>query len=94
LTGFAHLQPLITSAESVPFRLTPNIQVMMGRAGVEGVMTAAVTAISQSLLAPGFDLAGTLSLFVRDEVSLHLHVVVTGADYAAIHVASHVYEGT
>lgn len=44
------------------------MQHFITRVGVEGVMTAVMTAISKSLLATGFDLAGSLSLFVRDEV--------------------------
>jgi transformation/transcription domain-associated protein len=36
--------------------------------GVEGVVSAAITAIARSLTQPEFDLAGTLSLFIRDEV--------------------------
>ena len=52
----------------MPFRLTPNMQHFITRVGVEGVVTAAATAISRSLMVPGFDLAGTLSLFIRDEV--------------------------
>lgn len=67
--GFASGQPQIMSTESVPFRLTPNMQRFITRTGVEGVMTGAVTAISKSLTTPGFDLGGTLHLFVRDEVS-------------------------
>lgn len=71
--GFAHGQPMIQSSESCPFRLTPNMQHFITRVGIEGVMTAAVTAISKSLTSPGFDLAETLSSFVRDEVN-HSHV--------------------
>ena len=57
--AFAQGQAVISSSESVLF---------LTRTGVEGVVTAATTAISKSLTMPEFDLAGTLSLFIRDEV--------------------------
>ena len=66
--AFAQGQAVISSSESVPFRLTPNMQHFITRTGIEGVVTAATTAISKSLIMPEFDLAGTLSLFIRDEV--------------------------
>lgn len=66
--AFASGQPIIASGEAVPFRLTPNMQNFITRTGIEGVITSAITAISRSLTTPEFDLAGTLSLFIRDEV--------------------------
>ncbi|WRT70688.1 uncharacterized protein IL334_007686 [Kwoniella shivajii] len=68
LPAFAPGQPLIQSQESVPFRLTPNMQDFITRVGVEGVVTAACTAIARCLTQPEFDLSGTLCLFVRDEL--------------------------
>jgi len=68
-TAFAPGQPVISSNETVPFRLTPNMQQFITRTGVEGVVSASATAIARSLTMPEFDLAGTLSLFIRDEVS-------------------------
>ncbi len=67
---------MISSSESVPFRLTPNMQHFITRVGVEGVVTAATTAISRSLMMPEFDLAGTLSLFIRDEVGHFVSMTV------------------
>jgi transformation/transcription domain-associated protein len=66
--GFAPGQALISSNESVPFRLTPNMQHFITRTGVEGIVTSAITAIARSLTQPEFDLGPTLQLFVRDEV--------------------------
>lgn len=66
--AFAPGQPLINSSEAVPFRLTPNMQHFATRAGVEGVITGTCTAMARCLTAPEFDLSGTLSLFIRDEV--------------------------
>lgn len=69
-SAFAQGSALISSSESVPFRLTPNMQHFITRVGIEGVLTASDTAIARSLTMPEFDLAGTLSLFIRDEVRL------------------------
>ena len=69
LEAFAPGQPLLISTEAVPFRLTPNMQHFITRVGVEGLLTSATTAIARSLVMPEFDLEGTLSLFLRDEVS-------------------------
>ncbi|WWC92285.1 uncharacterized protein L201_007239 [Kwoniella dendrophila CBS 6074] len=68
LPAFAPGQPLIASQEQVPFRLTPNMQNFITRVGIEGVVTAACTAIARCLTTPEFDLSGTLCLFVRDEL--------------------------
>ncbi|ORY26601.1 putative histone acetyltransferase [Naematelia encephala] len=68
LPAFAPGQAYISSSESVPFRLTPNMQHFITRTGIEGVVTACTTAIARSLTMPEFDLAGTLSLFIRDEI--------------------------
>lgn len=68
LPAFASGQPIIASSEHVPFRLTPNMQHFITRVGIEGVVTSCVTAIAKSLTVPEFDLGGTLSLFVRDEL--------------------------
>ena len=46
------------------------MQHFITRTGIEGVVSACGTAIGRSLIMPEFDLAGTLSLFVRDEVSI------------------------
>ena len=59
---------MINLSDPVPFRLTPNMQHFITRVGVEGVVSAAATAISRCLTMPEFDLAGTLSIFIRDEV--------------------------
>lgn len=46
------------------------MQHFVTRAGVEGVITGTCTAMARCLTAPEFDLSGTLSLFIRDEVRL------------------------
>lgn len=68
ISAFAPGQPIINSNETVPFRLTPNMQHFITPVGVEGVVSASATAIARSLTMPEFDLGGALSLFIRDEV--------------------------
>ena len=68
-TATAAGTPIITSSEAVPFRLTPNMQHYITKTGVEGTVTAVLTALSKSLTGPEFDLSGILTIFLRDEVS-------------------------
>lgn len=68
-TATAAGTPIITSSEAVPFRLTPNMQHFITKTGVEGTVTAVLTALSRSLTGPEFDLSGILTIFLRDEVS-------------------------
>jgi len=68
-TATAAGTPIITSSEAVPFRLTPNMQHFITKTGVEGTVTAVLTALSKSLTGPEFDLSGILTIFLRDEVS-------------------------
>lgn len=56
--------------EKVPFRLTPNMQHFITPTGVEGLLTSGVMAIARSLSLPEYDLESSLTLFIRDEVSL------------------------
>jgi transformation/transcription domain-associated protein len=94
-SGFASGQALISSAESVPFRLTPNMQHFITRVGIEGVVTAAVTAIARSLTQPEFDLGPTLQLFVRDEVNCLAAKFTRGSrlQFTAFDVDQHIHEG-
>ena len=54
--------------EPVPFRLTPNLQTLMGPIGTEGIFTGAIMAIARCLTDPEIELEQQLSVFVRDEV--------------------------
>jgi transformation/transcription domain-associated protein len=54
--------------ESVPFRLTPNLQTLMGPLATEGIFSCAIMAIARCLTEPEFELEQQLSLFVRDEM--------------------------
>jgi len=54
--------------EPVPFRLTPNLQTLMGPLATEGIYSCAIMAIARCLTEPEFELEQQLSLFVRDEM--------------------------
>ena len=60
--------PLFYNAEMVPFRLTPNIQKLIGETSLEGVLSVYILCIARSLTEPESDLEQYLTLFVRDEV--------------------------
>ncbi|RMZ78746.1 hypothetical protein DV737_g3746, partial [Chaetothyriales sp. CBS 132003] len=68
--------------EAVPFRLSPNIQTLMGPLAVEGIFTASLMAVARCLaeLDQGYEMGMQLSLFVRDEIEkmegAHLREVV------------------
>ncbi|KAI8897674.1 hypothetical protein BC833DRAFT_539959 [Globomyces pollinis-pini] len=64
----SNLTGLFTNAEAIPFRLTPNIQHFITPIGLEGLFTAAIIALGQSLMDPDDDLRDYLSLFVREEM--------------------------
>ncbi|KAH0547803.1 hypothetical protein FGG08_000060 [Glutinoglossum americanum] len=55
--------------EPVPFRLSPNIQTLMGPIAMEGIFSCAVMAIARCLTEPEFELEQQLSIFVRDEMN-------------------------
>ncbi|CUM64287.1 uncharacterized protein PRCAT00001885001 [Priceomyces carsonii] len=59
--------PLFYNAEKVPFRLTPNIQKLIGETALEGILSTYVLVIARALIEPESDLEPYLSLFVRDE---------------------------
>lgn len=61
-------QPYFKNPETVPFRLTPNLQALMGPLAVEGIYGSSVMAIARSLAEPEQELAYALTLFVRDEM--------------------------
>ncbi|KAI9662779.1 MAG: hypothetical protein M1829_006123 [Trizodia sp. TS-e1964] len=54
--------------EAVPFRLTPNLQTLMGPIAMEGVYSCAIMAIARCLTEPELELEQQLSIFVRDEM--------------------------
>ena len=54
--------------EPVPFRLTPNIQALMGPLAMEGIFACALMAIARCLTEPPHELEQQLSIFVKDEM--------------------------
>ncbi|GME80591.1 unnamed protein product [Ambrosiozyma monospora] len=60
--------PLFCSLELVPFRLTPNVQKLIGEAGMEGILSMHMMIIAQCLSDPEYEIEHFLSLFVRDEI--------------------------
>ncbi|KAI2623256.1 hypothetical protein GGR54DRAFT_44205 [Hypoxylon sp. NC1633] len=61
-------KPFFHNPEPVPFRLTPNLQTLMGPLATEGIFSCSVMAIARCLTEPEFELEHALTLFVRDEV--------------------------
>ncbi|KAM9912802.1 hypothetical protein OXX69_002217, partial [Metschnikowia pulcherrima] len=60
--------PLFYNAEMVPFRLTPNVQKLIGESGIEGVLAIYMLVIARALTETKSDLDQYLTIFVRDEV--------------------------
>ena len=56
--------------EAVPFRLSPNIQTLIGPLALEGIFTASLMAIARCLAEQdgGVEMSNWLSIFVKDEV--------------------------
>ncbi|KZT41150.1 hypothetical protein SISSUDRAFT_1059707 [Sistotremastrum suecicum HHB10207 ss-3] len=68
LPSLSSRQPLFVMPETVPFRLTPNMQHFITPIGIEGLLTVGLMSIGRSLTEPEFDMDQQLSLFLRDEV--------------------------
>ncbi|SCV01740.1 LAME_0G18184g1_1 [Lachancea meyersii CBS 8951] len=72
--------PVFHNNEAVPFRLTPNVQKLIGESGLEGILSVNVFVVARALLEPENELNTYLSLFIRDEViswysNLHRSIV-------------------
>ncbi|KAI5921307.1 FAT domain-containing protein [Camillea tinctor] len=61
-------KPYFHNPEPVPFRLTPNLQTLMGPLATEGIFSCSIMAIARCLTEPEFELEHALTLFIRDEV--------------------------
>lgn len=68
IPAMATQRPLFNNPEVVPFRLTPNLQTLMGPLATEGVYSCAIMAIARCLTEPEGELEQQLSIFVRDEM--------------------------
>lgn len=60
--------PIFHNNEPVPFRLTPNIQKLIGDSALEGIFAVDMFTISRALLEPEHELNTYLTLFIRDEI--------------------------
>jgi transformation/transcription domain-associated protein len=60
---------MLHNPEPVPFRLTPNLQMLMGPLATEGIFAPSVMAIARCLIEPEGELEMQLSIFMRDEVT-------------------------
>ncbi|KZZ98418.1 histone acetylase complex subunit [Moelleriella libera RCEF 2490] len=61
-------KPFFHNPEPVPFRLTPNLQVLMGPLAMEGIFGCSLMAIARCLTEPELELEHALTLTVRDEM--------------------------
>ncbi|CAM1508207.1 Fc.00g050550.m01.CDS01 [Cosmosporella sp. VM-42] len=61
-------KPFFHNPEPVPFRLTPNLQTLMGPLATEGIFACSLMAIARCLTQDEYDLEHALTLFVRDEM--------------------------
>lgn len=61
-------KPFFHNPEPVPFRLSPNLQTLMGPLATEGIFSCSIMAIARCLTEPEFELEHALTLLVRDEV--------------------------
>lgn len=68
IASMAPNRPFFHSQESVPFRLTPNLQTLMGPLATEGIFSCSIMAIARCLTEQEFQLEHALTLFVRDEM--------------------------
>ena len=68
MSYMTNAKPFFHNAEPVPFRLTPNLQMLMGPLAMEGIFSCSLMAIARCLLEPEQELEHALTLFVRDEM--------------------------
>lgn len=62
-------KPILHNNEPVPFRLTPNMQTLMGPLSLEGIFAPAVMTVARCLIEPEGDLESQLAIFMRDEMN-------------------------
>ncbi|KAJ4293429.1 transcription-associated protein 1 [Kalmusia sp. IMI 367209] len=62
-------KPVLHNSEPVPFRLTPNMQTVMGPLALEGIFAPSVMSIARCLIEPEGELEMQLAIFMRDEMN-------------------------
>jgi len=72
--NFHPQRPMFHNNEAVPFRLTPNLQMLLGPIALEGIFSAAMLVVAKALTEPdgGTKLEQQFSIFIRDEITFHL----------------------
>lgn len=60
--------PIFHNNEPVPFRLTSNIQKLIGDSALEGIFSVHLFSIARALIEPDNELQTFLALFIRDEI--------------------------
>jgi len=71
--SFHPQRPMFHNNEAVPFRLTPNLQMLLGPIALEGIFSASMLVIAKALTEPdATKLEQQLSIFIRDEITFHL----------------------
>lgn len=60
--------PTFHNPEYIPFRLTPNIQTLMGHTALEGIFSVSVMVIAKCLTETAHELDQYISVFIREEL--------------------------
>ncbi|KAL7750961.1 transcription-associated protein 1 [Sorochytrium milnesiophthora] len=68
LPSFAPQTLLLSNFESVPFRLTPNLQHFITPVHLDGLFSTSLLAIAQGLTDPATEMEDYLGIFLRDEI--------------------------
>lgn len=69
IPSLASGKAVLYSSEPVPFRLTPNLQMLLGPLNMEGIFAPSIMSVARSLIEPdaeGFEMQ--LAIFMRDEM--------------------------
>ena len=87
-------KPYFVNPELVPFRLTPNLQTLMGPLATEGIFSTSILAIARCLTEPDLELEHALTLFVRDEILAWFTTYSHRKDQMHLEVASETIRDT
>ncbi|PVU85473.1 hypothetical protein BB559_007001 [Furculomyces boomerangus] len=65
------LNNLIHTNDPVPFRLTPNLQALIGETGLEGILPSTLNKLASELIKPELMFRDFLEPFIQDELVAH-----------------------
>ncbi|KAF2743549.1 hypothetical protein M011DRAFT_471297 [Sporormia fimetaria CBS 119925] len=68
IPSMASGQPRLHNSEAVPYRLTPNLQMLMGPLHMEGIFAPGIMSVARALHEPEGEMDMLLSVFMRDEL--------------------------